>query len=239
MNNIKLEIILNKYLKNYNIKDKCINGLQIGGKNIINKIITSVSINKNLIKKIKLNNFDTVILHHGLIWKNSYNFNNKNKKILNLIFKKKINLFAWHIPLDIHPKIGNNVLLCKKLNIKIKYLPTYKNPFIIGYNIKENIIKKIKKIFKKFIYIKSKKYKIKKICICCGKGEKYIKKSINKHNIDTYITGELSNKYKKKIKKYNINSIILGHDISEKFGIKNLSKFIYNKLKIKTYNINI
>ncbi len=238
MNNIKLEIILNKYLKNYNIKDKCINGLQIGGEKIINKIITSVTFNKNIIKKIKLNNYNSVIVHHGLIWKNKNKLNIKKKNIINFLLKNKINLFAWHIPLDIHKKIGNNITLSKKLKIKIKKLPTYKNPFIIGYNYK-NIKKKIKKNFKKFKYIKSKKYNINKICICCGNGNKYLKKSIIKYKIDTFITGEISKKKKKIIKKKKLNLLILGHDLSEQFGIKKLNKFINKKLNIKTYYLNI
>lgn len=239
MKNIKLEILLNKYLKNYNIKDKSLNGLQIGGKNIINKIITSVSLTPNLIKKSILLKFNTIIVHHGILWKNNNILSNFNKSIIKNILKNNINLFAWHIPLDIHKNIGNNILLSKKLNLKTKILPNKNNPYIISKIYKkDNLIHKIKKIFKIFIYYKVKK-KINKICICCGNGNNFIEKSIIKYNIDTYITGEISEINFNIIKKYNINLIILGHEESEIYGIKKLSKIITKKYNIKTYNYKI
>ncbi len=236
MNNLKLEIILNKYFNNHKINDQSINGLQIGGKNKINKIITGINIDFKIIKKAISLNYNTIIVHHGILWKNKLYFNNINKKIIKKIIKNNINLFAWHLPLDIHKKIGNNIILAKKLNINIKIFPTIKNPYIIGYNFKKkNILNKFK-IFKKFIFYKSKKKKIKKICLCCGNGNKFIEKVINNHNIDTYITGEISEINFNIIKLYDINCFILGHEKSEIYGIIKLKNLIKQKFNIKTYN---
>ncbi len=236
MKNIELEILLNKYLNNYNIKDKSLNGLQIGGINKIKKIITSVSLTPKIIKKCLIFNYDTIIVHHGILWKDNYILSNFNKLMIKNIYKNNINMFAWHIPLDIHKKIGNNILLCKKLNLKINILPNRNNHFIICKIYKNNnLIKKIKKIFKVFIFYKCKK-KINKICLCCGNGNNFIEKTILKYKIDTYITGEISEINFNIIKQYNINLIIIGHEKSEIYGIKKLGKIITKKFNIKTYN---
>ncbi len=237
MNNLKLEKIINKYLKSYLISDNSINGLQIKGKKKIKKIITCVTINYYIINKSLIYNPDAIISHHGLIWKKNNKITNLKKKIIKKILKNNINIYTWHLPLDIHPKIGNNIKLSEKLSIKKIYLPNIKNPTLIGIYKKNNFIKKIKKIFKKFIFIKNKK-KIYKIAICTGKGEKYIEKCIKKYNIDTYITGEISEHFLYDIKEYNINIFIIGHDNSEIYGIKTLGKLIQKKFNIKSKFIN-
>ncbi len=235
MNNIEFEILLNSYLKSNNIIDNSLNGIQIGGNNKINKIITGVSITIKLIKKSILLKCNTIIVHHGLLWKNNI-LSNFNKLIISKLLKNNINLYVWHIPLDIHPKIGNNIILSKKLNLQINILPNQNNPFIICKNNKNNkLINKIKKIFKIFIFYKTKK-KINRICLCCGKGDNFIETTIIKYNIDTYITGEISELNFNIIIKYNINLIILGHEKSEIYGIEKLSKVIKKKFNIKTYN---
>ncbi len=233
MNNFKLEKNINKYLNSKNIKDISINGLQIEGKNEIKKIILIVSIYSLIIKKIDWNKFDTIICHHGLFWKK----NNKNiigikKKIIKKIIKNNINVFCWHLPLDINNKIGNNIELIKKLKIKIQKIWKEK-PFIIG---KSNIkIKKIiEKKFKNYKFIKSKNKNINKIGLCTGSGEKFIEKLIIKYNIDTYITGEISEKNIYMIYYYDINLFLLGHDNSEIYGLKKLGIFIKNNFNLYT-----
>ncbi len=234
MDNLKFEIIINKYLYNNQIKDISVNGLQIYGKKIINKIITTVTINKSIIKKSIINNINTIIVHHGVLWKKQ-NITIINKLIINKLKKHKINLFAWHLPLDIHKKIGNNILLALKLNIKIIQICTYLNPYIIGIN-NNNIYNKLINKFKIF-YFYNFNNKINKICICVGNGTNYIEQNIINYKIDTYITGEISERQIFLCKYYNVNLIILGHDISEQYGIKQLSIWIKNNLLINTLYI--
>ncbi len=240
MKNIKLENFINKYLNNKKIKDKSINGLQIIGKNNIKKILFSVTLNLQLIKTAILNKYDSIIVHHGMMWNknkiNIYNIKNNNFK---LIKKNKINIYTWHLPLDIHPKIGNNVLLAKKLNIKINIFPNNNKPYLIGQIKNFNLINKIKYKFKYFISYISKKKKINKICLCTGNGSNFIEKTILKYNIDTYITGEITENSLFLIKEYDINLFVIGHQQSEIYGIKKLCKLIKKKLNIKTKYINI
>ncbi len=241
MNNFKFEKKINIYLKSNKIKDTSVNGLQIEGNNNINKIIFCVTIKNSIIKICKNKKYNTIICHHGIFWKkDTMNIIGIKKEIIKNILINNINLYCWHIPLDIHYKVGNNITLSKKLNIKkIINISNYNYPLIIGYSRKKDLIRKIKKINNNYIFLKSKNKKIKKIAICTGFGDKFIEKSIIYNNIDTYITGEMS-EYKIIIsKKYDINLFLLGHHISEIYGIKYLSKIIKNKYNINTKFINL
>ncbi len=240
MNNFKLNNIINKYLNSNKIKDNSINGLQIEGKKKIRHIITCVSINNFIIEKALFYKADTLISHHGILWKNDIpNIIGIKKKRIYKILTNNINIFTWHLPLDIHPKIGNNVLIAKKFNINIKILPTNNFPVLIGKtNINNNIIKIIKKKHKNIIFLKSKKKNIKKIGICSGLGNKFIEKSILNYNIDTYITGEILENNFYIFKEYDINVIIMKHYISEIYGIKKLGQWIKKKFNLKINFIN-
>ncbi len=245
MNNWQLEKIINKYLNKKCYKDIAHNGLQITGIKKINNILMGVTANLNLIKEAIHHKIDTIIVHHGLIWNNSpKNIFGIQKKKIKKILLHNINLYAWHIPLDIHPIIGNNILLAKILKINVVYYPNYKYPFLIG-KIKKNIslnnfINKIKHIFpwntKLYINNISTYHNI---AICSGIGtlsEKYI---CQQYSINTYLTGEINEYILSMLIEYNINVILLGHHYSEIYGIKFLGKWIKKNLQINTKFKNI
>ncbi len=238
MNNIHLEKLINKYLNNNSIKDCAFNGLQIQGINKIKKIYTGVDISLELIKKSIINHVNAIIVHHGIFWeKEELNLIGIKKKKIKKILENNINLYAWHLPLDIHNNIGNNVLLAKNIGIEIINLPTNNNPYLIGKNKFLSEIKLIKKIQYKYPYnfniYKNKKRKIKNIGICTGSGKNYLEKMIIKFNIDTYITGEIPENYLYFVKDYNINIITIGHYFSEILGIKKLGVWINKNFNIK------
>ncbi len=244
MNNYKLEYLINKYLQSNFVKDNTINGLQIEGKKKIKIITTGVSINKKLIKKSIAYKTDAIITHHGLFWKKKISpIVGITKKRIKEILLHNINLYSWHIPLDIHPKIGNNIKLSNFFNIKnIINLPTQKFPVLIGYIKKQsfnNFYKsKIKNHIKNIFCLKNKT-EIYKIGICSGAGCIFLEKTILNYNIDTYITGEINENTFNLIKEYKINYFSIGHYYSEILGIKSLGKWIKNFLHIKTKFINI
>ncbi len=236
MNNFKLNNIINKYLNTKNIKDNSINGMQIEGKKNIKNILTCVSINNFIIDKALFYKIDTIISHHGILWHNDIpNIIGIKKKRIYKILINNINIFSWHLPLDIHPKIGNNIIIANKLDIKTIKLPNNNFPVLIG---KINTKKKINQLIKKnknIYFLKSKKKKIKKIGICSGLGEKYLEKTILNYNIDTYITGEILENSFYIIKEYDINIIIMKHHISEIYGIKKLGEWIEKNFYIKVF----
>ncbi len=241
MNNIKLENIINKYLNSNKIKDNAINGLQIEGEKKIKNIITSVSINIKLINKTIKNKANTIIVHHGILWHNdNHKIYGIKRKIIKKILLNNINLYAWHLPIDIHPKIGNNISIARKINIKkIISHSKKKFPVLICKTNNDKIYKKILKLSQNIHYIKSKNKKIHIIGICSGSGQKFLEKAILLYNIDTYISGEISENIFYIIKSYNINFFALGHYKSEINGINNLGKFIKKKNYIKTKFIKI
>lgn len=89
--------------------DYCINGLQVEGKQKINKIATAVSASYATIEQAVNLNIDALIVHHGIFWnRDSYAIAGVKKEKLALLLENKISLLAYHLPLDAHKTFGNN-----------------------------------------------------------------------------------------------------------------------------------
>ena len=119
MNNLQLEQLLNQKLNAAAISDYAPNGLQIEGKSEIKKIITGVTASQALIDYAVSCQADALLVHHGYFWKNENPCirGMKGKRIKTLL-SNNINLYGYHLPLDIHPELGNNAQLAKLLGIE-------------------------------------------------------------------------------------------------------------------------
>ncbi|MGD6858626.1 MAG: Nif3-like dinuclear metal center hexameric protein [Enterobacteriaceae bacterium] len=243
MNNIKLEYIINKKLRSDTIEDYTFNGLQIEGKKNINKIVTGVTACQKLLNVAVKKKADAIIVHHGYFWKNeSKVVRGIKRNRFKTILSNNINLYAWHLPLDLHPKLGNNYQLAKILEINIKNVL---DNFLFVGNLKERtnrfiFKKRIEKIFKKkIIYFHyNKKKKIKNVALCTGAGQNLLNK-IDEKKIDTFITGEVGEQTMHLSKEKKINFYSLGHHDTEIWGILSLSNWLKKKLKIDVEFVNI
>ena len=118
MNNFELENFLNELLRAKQIKDYCFNGLQVQGRSEITSIVTGVSASRKLIEAAADLKADAVIVHHGLFWKgDAPEIRGLQYGRIAPLIRSDINLYAYHLPLDAHPELGNNVLLARTLGI--------------------------------------------------------------------------------------------------------------------------
>lgn len=243
MKNIELEKKINQYLNINQYEDYTINGLQVEGKKEVKKIVTGVTASQELIKQSIKSKTDAIITHHGLFWKNELSsIVNIKKKRLKMLLCNDINLYCYHLPLDAHKIVGNNVQLAKIIKFKIKnfitpYLPIteLKNP-ISGSELKYFLQKKLKK--KPLHLNNKKKKKIYKIAWCTGNGQKLLQKAAES-GADAFITGEISEQTYHISKEMNIHFYAIGHHISEKFGIQALGIWLKKKYQFSVKFIDV
>ncbi len=230
INNLELEYLINQKLNSDNIIDVVPNGLQVEGNKEINNIITGVTASQALINYACQNKADAIIVHHGFFWKNEsqlirgIKYNRLKKLLMN-----NINLYSWHLPLDIHPELGNNVQFAKTLNIKIIGMINNMvlqgeliNP-LNGIEFQKLIQKKLG--YKVFYFNENIKRKIKYLSWCTGAGQKYIDLLFGK-NIDAFISGELSEQTIHSAREIGIHFYAAGHHASERGGIKALTNWL-------------
>jgi dinuclear metal center YbgI/SA1388 family protein len=99
-------------------RDYCPNGLQVEGRSSINTLVTGVTASQALLEAAAAADADAILVHHGYFWRgeDARVVGPKHHR-LKLLLANDINLFAYHLPLDMHPELGNNAQLAKRLGL--------------------------------------------------------------------------------------------------------------------------
>ena len=109
---MKLELLvqyLDGLLEPGKLRDYCPNGLQVEGRGEVGKIVAGVTASQKLLDFAVREGADAVLVHHGYFWKGEDAcITGMRKKRLATLLANDISLLAYHLPLDVHPELGNN-----------------------------------------------------------------------------------------------------------------------------------
>ncbi|GAA71720.1 Nif3-like dinuclear metal center hexameric protein [Pseudoalteromonas sp. BSi20439] len=225
--------LLNNLLKPDTIKDFCPNGLQVEGKNEIRTIVTGVTASQALIDAAIEKNADAILVHHGYFWKGeSQPITGMKKRRVAALLANDINLFAYHLPLDIHPEMGNNAQLAQLLDIEIEAgLEPVNNSVAMKGRLKtpltgSEFADKINQVLNRApLTSLVRTGKIETIALCTGGGQGYIDLAAEQ-GLDAYLTGEASEQTIHSSREQNIDFFAAGHHATERYGIKALGELL-------------
>jgi len=248
MRAIELERYLTELLKPQQIKDFTPNGLQVQGSETINKIVTGVTASKALIERAISEKADAILVHHGYFWKNeSYVIRGMKHDRIKALLVNDINLFAYHLPLDIHPTLGNNAQLAKLFNIDDVAPLELGNPLSVAMqgNFKhecssDDLAKLINRTLEReCLHIPAKSNKpIKTIAWCSGGGQGYIELAAEQ-GIDAFLTGEVSEQTTHIAHEMDIHFFAAGHHATERYGVKALGEHLAKEHGIEVLFVDI
>lgn len=239
MNHLQLEALLNTTLKPELIKDYCPNGMQVEGRSEVRKIVTGVTASQALIDKAVELQADALLVHHGYFWKGEPEpiRGMKGRRIRSLI-KHDINLYAYHLPLDIHPELGNNAQLARLLGIEteggleghpqsVAMYGRFPQP-ISG----EELAGRIEQILQRtplHITPQTPQFPeskpIETIGWCTGGGQDYIELAAGK-GLDAFLSGEISERTTYSAREQGVHYFAAGHHATERYGIKALGEWL-------------
>ena len=95
------------------------NGLQVAGAREVSVLVTGVSAHLELFRRATALRAQMVLCHHGLIWsKQPATIDEPRRERLKTLFDADMSLAAYHLPLDAHPEVGNNALICEALGLE-------------------------------------------------------------------------------------------------------------------------
>lgn len=243
----KLENYLTDYLQPWQMKDYCPNGLQVEGKNSIEKIVTGVTASQELIDAAIAVNADAVIVHHGYFWKSeSEVIKGMKKKRIKTILLNDLNLFGYHLPLDVHPEVGNNAQLAKLLGIKLQRSLEPWNRQCVAVKGKlekpisaENFAELIEnKLTRKPLLEKTSEQLIHTVAWCTGGGQHYIDAAAEQ-GIDAFISGEASEQTILVAREMGVHFFAAGHHATERYGAKALGEHLAEKFDVDVEFIDI
>ena len=228
------------------IDDACSNGLEIFGKEQIKKIVFMVDPSEQGIQEAIKQNGDMIIVHHGLFFGSVRKIDGFLYKRIKLLMNHDISLYAAHLPLDVHPVLGNNTQVANVLslqNVKQYDVRQYKNLLTIGEfdtpvpwnDFLEMIQQKINTDIRSLNFGPGT---IKRVGIITGSGSEAAT-IVAQYGADAFITGESKLQSFHESKESHINIVFAGHYHTEVFGLQALQKFIQEKFEIETAFIDI
>jgi dinuclear metal center YbgI/SA1388 family protein len=96
------------------------NGLQVAGATEVEKLVTGVSAHLELFRRAADEGAQMVLCHHGMLWtKQPLQVDAQRRARLEVLFAADMSLAAYHLPLDAHPEVGNNALICDLLGLDL------------------------------------------------------------------------------------------------------------------------
>lgn len=243
----ELEKKVNQYLNIYNFQDYGPNGLQIEGKENIKKIAFAVSATADSVKKAVDAHADALIVHHGLFWKfhGVRTITGAFARRVSPLIENQINLFAYHLPLDAHPQVGNAAAIAEKLKMSdlCPFGDHKGSPTGLRGKLKRPIKAKelqdqLHKLLNHDIILSSPNNQqvITGLGIITGGANGDWTHCLHT-NTDAYLTGEMSEHDWHEAQESGIHMFAGGHHATEQFGIQLLQKWIEEKWEVETLYI--
>lgn len=242
---LNLDII--KYCKEYlevdKFEDGCVNGLQVEGAAQVDKIITGVSLSRALLEQAVRQGAQMVMVHHGFFTSSIASplaLKGPQKERLKIILKNDLNIAGFHLPLDAHPQIGNNISLCRQFGLEEML------PFEVGFigecggdvSIDAFISRVISSLKTEVFAIKAGPKKVGKVAVVSGGASPRFLRALEE-GVDTFVCGDVREETVRMVEEAGINFINAGHYNTEKLGIENLGKLVAEKFNVKVEFVDI
>lgn len=202
------------------------NGLQVEGRPEIRKIVSGVTASRALIEAAIAAQADAIFVHHGLFWRGQDGrVTGWMKQRLALLLAHDINLFAYHLPLDAHPELGNNAQLGLKLGLRADTRFGEQELGFLGeraqgdgFATADELASHVGQALNRPVTLVNAAPKaIKSIAWCTGGAQGYFEAAITA-GADAFITGEISEPQAHYARECGVAYLACGHHASERYG---------------------
>ena len=241
---------LNQFLNSAEFQDYGPNGLQIEGKEIIQKIAFAVSATRDSINEAIKKHADALIVHHGLFWSfhGVRTITGSFSKRISPLITHQMNLLAYHLPLDAHIEIGNAACVAKLMGLNeiepfgnYKGSPTGVKGIFPGKKSARDISQQLKELLNHNIIFSSPKNENKNTItsmgiITGGANSSWLEAS--KQGLDSFLTGEMSEHDWNESQEEGIFMFAGGHHATERFGIQALMEWTQQQFEVECFFID-
>ncbi|OYT90121.1 MAG: Nif3-like dinuclear metal center hexameric protein [Burkholderiales bacterium PBB3] len=221
-----LNRVLNELLQPERFKDYGPNGLQVEGKPQIRKIVSGVTASLALIEAAIAEGADAIFVHHGLFWRGQDGrITGWMRQRLASLLAHNINLFAYHLPLDAHPELGNNVQLGHQLGMEVlgrfgdQQLACWGVPKEgTGFANAQTLADHVQSVLSHPVVLVGPQDKpLQRIGWCTGGAQSYFEEAIAA-GVDAFITGEISEPQAHYARECGVAFLASGHHATERYG---------------------
>lgn len=215
------------------VRDYCPNGLQVEGRANIRKIVTGVTASLAMIEAAADAGADALLVHHGYFWRNEDPciVGQKHRRI-QLLLSKELNLFAYHLPLDLHAELGNNAQLGLQLGLtgqsrfgeqQLGWLGVAQDPDMRTVGDLADAIEA--RLQRKPLLIGDRTQLLGKVGWCTGAAQNMLADAAVA-GASAYISGEISEPTVHTAREAGVAYLSAGHHATERYGIQALGNHL-------------
>jgi dinuclear metal center YbgI/SA1388 family protein len=235
------EIVLycNDLLRTAEVQDYegAANGLQVENSGSITRIAATVDASLATVRLAVEAKANLLLVHHGLFWGASHPWTGKSYELLRVLIEADLAVYSSHLPLDAHPKLGNNALLCAALGLK-KLKPFFSSHGQkIGFKAEKRIRREdLTAAVKRATGVEPRVVPggpevCRRIGAVTGGAGGELKLAAAE-GVDTFITGEGPHWTYALAEELGLNVIYGGHYATETFGVKALAAHLAGKFHL-------
>jgi dinuclear metal center YbgI/SA1388 family protein len=210
-------------------KDYCPNGLQIQGASQVKLLACAVTASINAIEGAIAEGAQALLVHHGYFWRGEDPrlVGIKHRRI-QLLLKHNINLFAFHLPLDVHPSLGNNAQLGELMgwNVDERFgdqdlicASQFSEP-IVATQLSRDLKRHLKQAP---LLVGNLERPIRRLAWCTGGAQDSLEAAIDA-GCDAYVSGEISERTTHLAREAGVIYAAAGHHATERFGVQALAR---------------
>ena len=212
-------------------RDYCPNGLQVEGRPEVRRIVTGVSANLAFLEAAIAAQADAVIVHHGFFWKNEpAPIVGVKRRRIRLLLQNEVSLFAFHLPLDAHPELGNNARLGQRLGFTVEQWVGEQGLIALGRvdepaSLAQLVGRIATALGRAPLVVGEAERVIRRIAWCSGGAQGWFETAAG-YGVDAYLTGEASEYNVHFARESGVAFLAAGHHATERYGVQALGEHL-------------
>ena len=221
------------------------NGLQVEGRAEVRRLVSGVTASLALIEAAIAVGADALLVHHGLFWRGQDGrVTGWMKQRLAALLRHEINLYAYHLPLDAHPTLGNNAQLGQRLGLVTEGTFGDKALGVIGRPIDgpctlDTLAARVgAQLGRPPVVVPGDGRRVDRVAWCTGGAQGWFEPAIAA-GADVYLTGEISEPQAHIARETGVAFLACGHHATERYGVQALGEHLAATLGIAHQFIDI
>ena len=244
MERAALDAYLADFLQVPDFRDYCPNGLQVEGRAEVRCIVTGVTASSALIEAAVDEGADALLVHHGYFWRGEDGrITGMRRRRLGALLRHDLNLFAYHLPLDVHPEVGNNAQLALRLGLKPEGRFGEQDIGMQGVLAQEidlaGFTRRVEQETARApLVIGDPGRRVRRVAWCTGGAQGLFEQAIAL-GVDAYVSGEISEPTVHAARESGVAYIAAGHHATERYGVQALGEHLARRFGLRHRFIDI
>jgi len=232
---------LSEFLAVAAVPDVQPNGLQVEGKHEVRRIATGVTACEELFQRAAEAQADAVLTHHGLLWEGQLKvIAGPHRRRLKLLLDHDMSLLSYHLPLDMHPEVGNNAVAARDLGLQgllpfgsFNGMPVGVMGSLQPAMPRSAFLARLAQYYGQqplaFLHGRDP---LARVGIVSGSGQGSLEEAVAA-GLDLLVTGEVREQTLHTAKEFGINFAACGHHATERVGVKALGNHLATKFAVE------